>query len=81
MAETTEEIIIAANDASALLSSGAFRDAVQRVRDMIISEWASSAQVEKREDLHRKYVLLGDIIAALNTPIRKGRAVVEDMVN
>lgn len=81
MAQTTDEIIIAGNEAAAIFGSDTFRDAVQRVRDEIVREWSSATgpdRIEKREDLHRKYVLLEDVVSALYVPIRQARAVVDD---
>ena len=83
MAQTTEEILREGHEASALLSSDTFRDAVQRVRDEIIAEWAGADGPDKlatREALHCKFVLLEDIVSALFAPIRKARAVVDDDV-
>lgn len=81
MAQTADEILIAGHEAAALLTSDTFREAVQRVRDGIIAEWSSATgpdKIEMREDLHRKFALLEDLITALHVPVRKARAIADD---
>lgn len=85
MSLTPEQLIIAGNEAAQLLGSDTFRDAVQRVRDDIIAEWRSLEGPEKvaqREDAHRRYCLLEEVVSSLYAPVRDARmAIIDEQVN
>lgn len=62
-----------ASEASELLRSPAFREAVTRLKERYKDQWVIEEDAAQRESLHRKTRLIDDVVSELQTCITDTR--------